>query len=115
MTIKRFLKIVLITSAIFILSMPLAVYAYTAIGVYGQADYTSNMPNRGGAASGETFFTPLGLALDTDGGMYVADRDNHRVLYFANDGDQVADRVYGQHSDLTAHIANNDGNGNSGR
>src|SRR5262245_28415036 len=112
---KLLLKVLLLTAVVFIVSMPFVVFAYTPIAVYGQADYTSNAPNRGGDASGETFFTPLGLALDDEGGMYVADRDNHRVLYFANDGNQVADRVYGQHGDFTAHIANNDGNGNSGR
>jgi hypothetical protein len=70
--------------------------------------------NRGGAASAETLNYPLGSDLDADGGYYVADRNNHRVLYFANDGDRVADRVYGQHGDFSAHISNNDGAGNSG-
>jgi NHL repeat len=115
MTIKRLLKIVLLLAAVYVFSLPLLVLAYTPVAVYGQADYTSSTPNRGGQASAETFFTPLGLTLDAEGGLYVADRDNHRVLYFANDGNQAADRVDGQHGDLAAHIANNDGSGNSGR
>lgn len=90
------------------------VLAYAPLRVIGQADYTGGTANRGGAVSAETFNTPLGIALDTGGGMYVADRENHRVLYFANDGDGIADRVYGQHGSFTAHIANNDGQGNSG-
>lgn len=81
--------------------------------VYGQADFTSGAANRGGAAGPDTLNYPLGMTMDSEGGLYLADRDNHRVLYFANDGDQIADRVYGQCGSLTAHIANNncvDGN-----
>ncbi len=88
--------------------------AYEPFAVYGQADFTGGSINRGGAASADTMSYPLGLALDSSGGIYLADRDNHRVLYFANDGDTTADRVYGQHGSFTAHIANNDGSGNSG-
>jgi hypothetical protein len=90
------------------------VFAYTPVRVFGQADMQSFAANRGGAASAETLNYPLGSDLDADGGYYVADRNNHRVLYFANDGDRVADRVYGQHGDFSAHISNNDGAGNSG-
>lgn len=97
------------------LSVPLIVQAYTPLAVYGQADYVSGIANRGGPASAESVNVPLGLALDTEGGLYVADRDNHRVLYFSNDGNTTADRVYGQFGDFTAHIANNDGQGNSGK
>jgi hypothetical protein len=115
MTIKNFLKIALLLVVLFIVSLPLLVLAYTPVAVYGQADYTSNMPNRAGAASAETLNMPLGVTADAEVGLYVADRDNHRVLYFANDGDMTADRVYGQHGNFTAHISNNDGNGNSGK
>jgi hypothetical protein len=90
------------------------VFAYTPVRVFGQADMQSFAANRGGAASAETLNYPLGSDLDADGGYYLADRNNHRVLYFANDGDSVADRVYGQHGDFSAHISNNDGTGNSG-
>ncbi len=91
-----------------------AVYAYTPLALYGQADATSGAPNRGGTAGADTFNYPLGIEKDADGGMYVADRNNHRVLYFANDGDTTADKVYGQFGDFTAHISNNNGSGNSG-
>ncbi|GAB4529598.1 MAG: hypothetical protein OHK0046_49610 [Anaerolineae bacterium] len=89
--------------------------AYMPISIYGQADYSTGNVNQGGATSAETLSFPLGLVLDADNGLYVADRDNHRVLYYANDGDQTADRVYGQLGDFNAHISNNDGQGNSGK
>ena len=82
--------------------------------VFGQADFTQGAANRGGAVDASTLNYPLGILMDTDGGLYIADRNNHRVLYFANDGDASADRVWGQHDSLTAHIANNNGSGNSG-
>ena len=98
-----------------LLAAAIGVYAQPpAAAVYGQADFTSSQANRGGPASAETLNYPLGLLVDGAGGLYVADRNNHRVLYFAPDGDTVADHVYGQHGDLTAHIVNNDGSGNSG-
>lgn len=57
---------------------------------------------------------PLGITVDPEGGIYIAVRNNHRVLFFASDGNAVADRVYGQLGSFTAHIANNNGAGNSG-
>lgn len=82
--------------------------------VFGQADFTQGAANRGGAVDAGTLNYPLGILVDSQGGLYIADRNNHRVLYFANDGDTVADRVWGQHGSFTAHIANNNGSGNSG-
>ncbi|HNM03925.1 MAG TPA: NHL repeat-containing protein, partial [Leptospiraceae bacterium] len=41
------------------------------------------------------FNTPTGIALDSAGGLYVADQNNHRVLYFPA-GSTTAARVYGQ-------------------
>jgi hypothetical protein len=83
----------------------------SATRVFGQADFTGNAIGHGG--DGMSY--PLGLAADGQGGIYLADRDNHRVLYFALDGDIMADRVYGQHGNLNTFIANNDGAGNSGK
>lgn len=114
-TAKLSLKAVLFIVAICLLALPLGVLAYMPIAIYGQADYTGSAINRGGEAANNTFNFPLGVILDADGGIYVADRDNHRVLYFANDGDTEADRVYGQFGDFTAHISNNNGAGNSGK
>jgi sugar lactone lactonase YvrE len=108
-------KMLLLTVLVLLLVNSLTVLAYTPLAVYGQADYTSNAVNRGADATNNSLNTPLGLAIDADGGMYVADRDNHRVLYFANDGNTDADRVYGQYGDFSAHISNNNGNGNSGK
>ncbi len=45
--------------------------------------------------SDSTLKSPAGLALDKDGGLYVADSGNNRVLHFAK-GSVKADRVYGQ-------------------
>jgi hypothetical protein len=77
--------------------------------VYGQADFAGNAA--GHDAEGLAF--PIGLALDDGGGLYVADRNNSRVLYYAADGDTVADRVYGQHGDLASYTQNYDGVGGS--
>lgn len=114
MNTSRFFKI---TFIVFILvqSIALLVLAYTPTAVFGQADYTTGEANRGADATADSFSFPLGISLDADGGFYVADRENHRVLYFANDGDSIADKVYGQFGDFNAHISNNNGNGNSGR
>ncbi len=78
--------------------------------VIGQPDFTTSTP--GHTASDLNF--PLGIAVDDSGGIYVADRNNHRVLYYAPDGDGVADRVYGQHGRLDTYIVNFDGLGGSG-
>jgi sugar lactone lactonase YvrE len=84
--------------------------APAASRVYGQADFASNAA--GHSADGLSF--PIGLAIDSEGGLYVADRNNSRVLYYANDGNTTADRVYGQHSSLNSYIVNFDGVGGSG-
>ena len=52
-----------------------------------------------------------GIAV-SDEGVYIADRANHRVLFFPH-GSQSATRVYGQ-PNFTAHVVNNGGiSGNS--
>lgn len=88
--------------------------ASTAVRVYGQTDFTGSAANWSGDAGRDTLNYPLGLAVDASGGVYLADRNNHRVLYYANDGDSLADRVIGQNGDFTAHIANHNGAGDSG-
>ncbi len=109
----RFASVFLIALVIVMVGMPAAL-AYTPVAVYGQPDFASGGANQNGAAGPNTLNYPLGITMDDSNGLYVADRNNHRVLYFANDGDQNADRVYGQYGDLNAHISNNDGQGNSG-
>ncbi|TGL75055.1 putative Ig domain-containing protein [Leptospira jelokensis] len=63
----------------------------TATRVYGQVDFSSSTNG-----TSETRFTgPFGMAVDSKGGLYVADSPNHRVLYFPV-GSTTATRVYGQ-------------------
>jgi hypothetical protein len=81
-----------------------------ATRVYGQPDFAANAAGH----DADGLFFPIGLAQDRSDGLYVADRNNSRVLYFAADGDTTADRVYGQHGDLTSYTQNFDGIGGSG-
>jgi hypothetical protein len=78
--------------------------------IYGQPDASGSAV--GHSADGLNF--PLGVAVDANGGVYLADRNNHRVLYYAPDGNTTADRVYGQHGNLNSYIVNYDGVGGSG-
>ncbi len=72
--------------------------------VYGQADFASRsiFPNRGlRNPDASSLFKPTGIALDGKGGLYVADRNNNRVLYFAprtktTHNGPAAIRLYGQ-------------------
>ena len=71
----------------------------TATRVYGQqGSFTTNSPNRGGV-SAQSLHSPMGLALDASGGLYVADGGNSRVLYYPA-GQATAARVYGQLGDF---------------
>lgn len=91
-----------------------------ADGVYGQfGAFTTGVLNNNGSGqtgtpSAENLNFPRGLAIDESGGLYVADRENQRVLYFAADGDTVADRVYGHSGNFTSGQVNDDGSGNEG-
>jgi hypothetical protein len=58
--------------------------------------------------------SPRWVGLDANNGLFVADSNNNRVLYFANDGDTKADRVFGQFGSFITGVPNNDGKGNSG-
>lgn len=82
--------------------------------IFGQPDAGSVAPNRSGVVSADGLNFPLGIAVDSTGGFYVADRNNHRVLYFANDGNTTADRVYGQSDNFNTYIINYDGVAGSG-
>ena len=67
----------------------------TATRVYGQGGvFNTGTVNKGGI-SANSLNTPLGLALDGSGGLYVTDYYNHRVLYYPA-GSTTATRVYGQ-------------------
>jgi sugar lactone lactonase YvrE len=88
---------------------PLATHQ-AASRVYGQADFTHNLPNHSGL--NETGLSlPAGLAVDGAGNLYVADFNNNRVLEY--DGplaDPAADRVFGQ-PNFNQNTANNGGVG----
>ncbi|NWJ94407.1 MAG: cellulase family glycosylhydrolase [Chloroflexi bacterium] len=71
--------------------------------VYGQPDFTSNS----GGINNYSLKEPHGLAVDSNGGFYIADSGNNRVLYYPN-GSIVATRVYGQ-PDFISSVANNGG------
>ena len=78
-----------------------------AEAVLGQADFTSNAPNRGGSPQANSMHGPWGLAVD-DGTLFVSDRFNYRVLRFDNAHTKTngadADGVLGQ-PDFTTAVA----------
>ncbi|MEI7557099.1 MAG: hypothetical protein WCK19_17635, partial [Chloroflexota bacterium] len=78
---------------------------FTATRVYGQGgDFTTGTNNKG-TRTAISLYGPRGIALASDGGLYVADRDNNRVLYYSA-GSTTATRVYGQGGDFTTGTNN---------
>ncbi len=77
----------------------------TAGVVYGQGG-NFNTNNSGVTANGLAY--PVAVALDSSGGLYVVDSDNHRVLFFPK-GSTTATRVYGQNGSFTSGTENNGG------
>ncbi len=73
--------------------------------VIGQPDFLSNGSS---APSGTSLSFPIGLAVDGSGNLYVADRNNNRVLEFDSPytNDTTADRVFGQAGDFTTSFCN---------
>jgi len=79
--------------------------ATTAICVYGQGgSFTANRDNNGGV-SALSLSNPSALALDAQGGLYVADQYNNRVLHYPK-GSITADQVYGQSGSFTTSAGN---------
>jgi hypothetical protein len=77
---------------------------HNALRVYGQGgDFTTTTANKGGI-SASSLSGPTGVAVDPNGGLYVADTGNHRVLHYPPGG-VVADQVFGQPSFDTATLA----------
>jgi len=74
--------------------------------VYGQPGFTTKLPNNGGI-SASSLNDLAGIAVDSSGGLYIADGDNHRVLYYPA-ASTTATRVYGQPG-FTSNTANNGG------
>jgi len=70
--------------------------------VIGQANFGDTLPNRGGTPAANSLYYPLGLACDAQGGLYVVDNGNNRVLYFPF-GAENATRVYGQSGSFTTN------------
>jgi sugar lactone lactonase YvrE len=81
----------------------------TADRVFGQPNFTGNVPNNGGIGAG-TLDTPADIAIDATGNVYIADFGNNRVLEYDAPltGDTVADRVFGQ-VNFTNNLANQGG------
>jgi sugar lactone lactonase YvrE len=76
----------------------------TAGIVYGQGgSFTTGTLNNGGV-SASSLYNPWGLAFDPNGNLYVADRNNNRVLYYPA-GSTTATRVYGQLGSFTSTVA----------
>jgi alpha-tubulin suppressor-like RCC1 family protein len=76
--------------------------------VFGQGgSFSSSGCNAGGRSASSLCF-PAGIALDAAGNLYVADRDNRRVLQFNTPltTDTVADRVFGQGGSFTTDTCN---------
>ena len=71
-----------------------------ADGVLGQADFTSRSSNRNDVPTASTLSSPNGVAVDSTGTLWVADRDNNRVLRFTSAASKLdgadADGVLGQ-------------------
>ena len=76
--------------------------------VYGQPDFTHCSSNQGGSPSATTLNEPWGVAVSKNGGLYVADRMNNRVLFYPA-GSTTAIRVYGQRGSFTSNNPNNGG------
>jgi len=76
--------------------------------VYGQlGSFSSNILNKGGVSK-DSLNEPYGLAVDSAGGLYIADSFNHRVLHYPS-GSTSADRVYGQLGSFSSQTANKSG------
>jgi len=79
--------------------------------VVGQQNFCSTACNAGGKAGAATLCSPSGVAVDSEGNLYVADSGNNRVTEYADPfsafaADQqsagfIAERVFGQ-ADLTS-------------
>ncbi len=85
----------------------------TATVVYGQNNNlnTATVNNTGGTSgtsSTTSLNAPFDVALDSLGGLYVADSANYRVLYYAA-GSTTASRVYGQGGVFNTNTPNKGG------
>jgi hypothetical protein len=80
----------------------------SADDVYGQGGvFTTNTENKDGR-SANSLNWPSATAVDSSGDLYVADTNNHRVLYYPA-GSSTATRVYGQLGSFSSNTPNKDG------
>ena len=80
----------------------------TATVAYGQHDQFNHDTENNGGVSADGLAYPHGATLDGGNNLYVADTNNHRVLFFPA-GSTTATRVYGQDGSFTSNTANNGG------
>ncbi|MFO1417646.1 MAG: NHL repeat-containing protein [Methylotetracoccus sp.] len=81
----------------------------SALKVLGQSgSFTSNSCNSGGGLSANSLCTPVGVAVDTAGNVYVGDFSNNRVLAYSKPltTDTTADKVFGQSDVFTSNTCN---------
>jgi|JI10StandDraft_1071094.scaffolds.fasta_scaffold21551_4 hypothetical protein len=81
--------------------------ATTATRVYGQGGIFTTATANNGGISANSLNAPRGIHADGTG-LYVADLNNHRVLYYSGTS-TTATRVYGQAGASTSATANNGG------
>ena len=77
--------------------------------VIGQANFNGSNANQGNAnPAANTLFNPEGVAIDTQGDLWVADQENHRVLLFVRpfSTNMNASHVFGQPNFTTGTAAN---------
>jgi len=76
----------------------------TATRVYGQAGSFTTLTSNKGGISADSLYNPQGIAIDSSGGIYIADRFNNRVLYYSA-GSTTATKVYGQNGSFTINTS----------
>ena len=74
----------------------------TATRVYGQnGSFISNTANNAGI-SANSLSSPISIALDSNGGLYIADLGNERILYYSS-ATTTATKVYGQNGNFSSN------------
>ena len=70
-----------------------------------------NLGGDGNEEENSSFSGPSKINVDKDGNLWVADKDNHRVLVFISPAttDYLADFVFGQGGSFTSNTQNNGG------
>jgi len=76
----------------------------TANVVYGQGGILTTATINNGGVSANSLYAPLGAAVDSASGLYVADWGNNRVLHYVS-GSTTANVVYGQGGSFTTNTA----------